>query len=63
VPLLRFEHDDVHGLSSRLEDAWFRERGIDDVIELASALWINTGDLERMWRVQQAHMGRSRRGR
>jgi hypothetical protein len=63
VPLLRVEHDELHRISSRLEDAWFRERGIDDVIELAAALYANTGDLERMWKVQQAHMGRARRGR
>jgi hypothetical protein len=63
VPLLRVEHDELHRISSRLEEAWFRERGIDDVIELAAALWANTGDLERMWKVQQAHMGRARRGR
>jgi hypothetical protein len=63
VPLLRHEHDELHRISSRLEEAWFRERGIDDVIELAAALWTNTGDLERMWKVQQAHMGRARRGR
>jgi hypothetical protein len=63
VPLLRHEHDELHRISSRLEEAWFRERGVDDVIELAAALWTNTGDLERMWKVQQAHMGRARRGR
>jgi hypothetical protein len=64
VPLLRVEHDELHRISSRLEEAWFRERGIDDVIELAAALYANTGDLERMWKVQQAHMGRlTRRGR
>jgi hypothetical protein len=63
VPLLRVEHDELHRISSRLEEAWFRERGIADVIELANALWVNTGDLERMWKVQQAHMGRVRRGR
>jgi hypothetical protein len=63
VPLLRHEHDELHRISSRLEEAWFRERGVDDVIELAAALYANTGDLERMWKVQQAHMGRARRGR
>jgi hypothetical protein len=63
VPLTRAEHDELHRISSRLEEAWFRERGIDDVVELAAALWTNTGDLQRMWKVQQAHMGRARRGR
>jgi hypothetical protein len=63
VPLTRAEHDELERISSRLEEAWFRERGVDDVVELAAALWTNTGDLERMWKVQQAHMGRARRGR
>jgi hypothetical protein len=63
VPLKRHEHDELERIASRYEELWFRERGIDDVIELAAALWTNTGDLERMWKVQQAHMGRARRGR
>lgn len=63
VPLLRIEHDELHRISSRLEEAWFRERGVDDVIELANALWKGTGDLERMTKIVQAHMGRGRRGR
>jgi hypothetical protein len=64
VPLKRDEHDELERISSRREEAWFRERGVDDVIELAAALWTNTGDLERMLRVMQAHMGRvARRGR
>lgn len=63
VPLLRIEHDELHRISSRLEEAWFRERGVGDVIELANAIYVNTGDLERMLRVLQAHVGRPRRGR
>jgi hypothetical protein len=63
VPLLRVEHDELERIASRLEEAWFRERGIADVVELANALWVNTGDLERMQKVLQAHMGRSRRQR
>jgi hypothetical protein len=62
VPLKRDEHDELERISSRLEEAWFRERGVDDVIELANALWVNTGDLERMLKVLQAHVGRRRRG-
>jgi hypothetical protein len=62
VPLKRNEHDEIERISSRLEEAWFRERGVDDVVELANALWVNTGDLERMLKVLQAHMGRRRRG-
>jgi hypothetical protein len=63
VPITRFEHDELHRLSSRIEEAWFRERGVADVVELANALWVNTGDLDRMLRVLQAHVGRPRRGR
>jgi hypothetical protein len=63
VPLLRHEHDELHRISSRLEESWFKERGVDDVVELANALWVNTGDLDRMLRVMQAHMGRGRRNR
>jgi hypothetical protein len=63
VPLKRHEHDELERIASRYEELWFKERGVDDVVELAAALWANTGDLERMWKVQQAHMGRARRGR
>ena len=58
VPLCRQAHDELERISSRLELSWFRERGIDDPVELAAALWANTGDLERMTRIVQAHMGR-----
>jgi hypothetical protein len=63
VPLKRHEHDELERIASRYEEAWFKERGVDDVVELANALWVNTGDLERMLRVMQAHVGRPRRGR
>jgi hypothetical protein len=63
VPLKRNEHDELERIASRYEEAWFKERGVDDVVELANALWVNTGDLERMLRVMQAHVGRPRRGR
>lgn len=62
VPLTVMEHSELERIGSRLEEAWFRERGVGDVVELAAALWTNTGDLNRMWKVQQAHMGRRRRG-
>lgn len=62
VPLTRAEHDEIERIASRYEEAWFRENGVDDVIELAAALWANSGDLERMRLIVQAHMGRGRRG-
>lgn len=58
VPLSRTAHDELHRIGARGEDAWFRAHGIADVYELAAALWSATGDLERMTRVVQAHMGR-----
>lgn len=63
VPLSRIPHDAVERIGSRHEHAWFRENGIADPYELAAALWQATGDLDRMRRVLQAHMGRPRRSR
>lgn len=59
VPLCRAKHDELHRLGSRKEWAWFRDHGIDDPLELAAALWRVSGDLERMRKVLQAHMGLS----
>lgn len=47
VPLCRDEHDALHRLSSRREKQWFYDGGIDPY-DLAVALWVSTGDLERM---------------
>lgn len=58
VPLCRQLHDEAHRVGSRQEWDWFRKRGIDDPLELAAALWRNTGDLDRMMKVLQAHMGK-----
>jgi hypothetical protein len=35
-----------------------RAHGISDPLELAAALWSNTGDLDRMRKIVRAHMGR-----
>lgn len=56
VPLVRFKHEELERLASTQEWAWFRKHGIEDPLELAAALWRNTGDLERMERVLRAHM-------
>lgn len=58
VPLSRIPHDALERIGSRLEHAFFRERGIADPYELAAALWQATGDLDRMRKIVQAHMGR-----
>lgn len=47
VPLCRCHHDDLHRISSRREKQWFYDGGIDP-FDLAVALWVSTGDLERM---------------
>lgn len=57
VPVCRSIHEDLHKVGSRQEWEWFRKRGIEDPLELAAALYRNTGDLERMQRVLEAHMG------
>lgn len=54
MPLSREIHDQIEGLGSRNEDAWFRERGID-VVALAEALWAATGDQQEMERVLFKH--------
>jgi hypothetical protein len=56
VPLSREAHEDAHRVGSRAEDGWFRARGIEDVVELARALFRVTGDLDAMRRVLWAHM-------
>lgn len=47
VPLCRIHHDALHRISSRREKQWFYDGGIDPY-DLAVALWVSTGDLERM---------------
>lgn len=54
VPLLRSEHDEVHKVGSRKEEAWFTARGIA-CYELANALWQNRGNLGAMERIVEAH--------
>ncbi len=55
VPICRRHHDEVERIGSRNEFAWFKEHGIADIRELAEALWANTGDLDRMKAVIEAH--------
>jgi hypothetical protein len=55
VPLCREKHEEVERIGSRNEWAWFKKHGIEDPLELAAALWRNTGDLDRMLRVIEAH--------
>lgn len=59
VPLCPEHHtlgvDRVHKVGGRLENRWFAERGIADVLDLAAALWNTTGDLDRMKLIVEAH--------
>lgn len=54
VPLCREKHDEVGSKGTRNEIAWFLSHGIDPH-ELARALFVNTGDIERMTRIVHAH--------
>ena len=47
-------HDEVERAGTKNETSWYLERGIDP-IELAEALWNNTGDLPKMVNVMIAH--------
>jgi hypothetical protein len=55
LPLAHEPHMESHRVSSRDERGWFLERGIDPHA-LAKALWIATGNLDRMRRVLAAHI-------
>jgi hypothetical protein len=39
LPLSRTPHDELESIGSRHEPRWFAERGVDEPIELAAALW------------------------
>jgi hypothetical protein len=53
----------VEKVPTSREHAWFQDNGLKEPYELAAALYKGTGDLERMTKIVQAHMGRARRGR
>lgn len=57
VPMTRAEHEEVHRVGSRKEEEWFLARGVD-IYSLANGLWQQSGDLERMLRVMEAHCER-----
>lgn len=58
LPLSHDKHMELERIGSRNEVRWFQEHGIEDPIELAAALWANTGDLPRMIAVLMAHRGK-----
>lgn len=55
VPLCRADHDAVENVGARNELRWFKERGIEDVVWLASALWRATGNLPAMVKIVLTH--------
>ena len=61
VPLTRDEHEECHTVGSRKEEDWFLARGVD-CFALANALWQQTGDLQRMTKIVEAHCPRKKDG-
>ena len=55
VPLCRSCHDSVESVGSKREPAWIAARGIDDALQLANGLWMNTGNLAAMIKVLLAN--------
>lgn len=55
VPMCMADHDAVERAGARNELRWFKERGVDDVVWLASALWKATGNLPAMVKIVITH--------
>ena len=62
VPLCALHHgysaDGVHRVGTRQEQAWFLARGVN-ALDLATALWLNSHDEQRMLNVIEAHWERA----
>jgi len=54
LPIAHDFHMEVERAGSRNELSWFRARGID-AIDLATALWLASGDLSKMTKIVIAH--------
>lgn len=54
VPMAHDSHMEVERAGSRNELGWFKARGID-AIDLATSLWLATGDLPKMTKIVIAH--------
>lgn len=48
---------EINGSTARTEPKWFHEHGIDEPIELASALWMASPNAAAMTRIVLAHKG------
>lgn len=55
VPMCRVHHDEVERAGTRNEARYFKENAGCDPLELATALWSNTGDVARMTKVLLAN--------
>lgn len=51
VPVCRSHHDELHRIGTKGETKFFNGFGIIAVVDLAAALWMVTGDIEKMKRV------------
>ena len=51
VPVCRIHHDELHRVGPRYEARFFRGFGYIAIVDLAAALWMVTGDIEKMRRV------------
>lgn len=58
VPICRVMHETVQPLGARREEAWFREHGIENIYELANALYHAPRNLEIMTNIILAHRTR-----
>jgi len=54
IPMAHDPHMEVERAGSRNELTWFKARGID-AIDLATSLWLATGDLPKMTKIVIAH--------
>lgn len=55
VPLSRIPHDELERIGSRHEWEWFEARGIADPYTLALALWAASGDIDKGFKIVNAH--------
>lgn len=58
VPLSHVPHMELERVGSRNEMKWFQERGIAAPLDLATALWNASPDIETMTKIIKAHRGR-----
>lgn len=55
VPMSRVPHEELERAGSRNEPRWFAERGIENPLDLAAALWKASPDVAMMTKIILAH--------